>query len=172
MAMSAVEPNSSAKAKDISLNYEYGLYVCTNYAQTQAESGTTPVFAKVAKGFDNIAETINEVLYQSSFISDGGWGSSYVTGAQIIVTLSGVRVKGDNAQDYIFGDNTYMGLGKDRETYVKLISPDGTSIQCPAVLAKITKTGGAANQPMAISVEIHFNGKPIIAPPASPAQGG
>ena len=162
MAISPTEANGSMKAKDISLNYDYQLSICTNYnrVQTSTES-VTPEFAMIAQGFDNIAEALNEVLYQSNFLSDKGWGSSYVTGAQLIITLSGVRVRGDKAQDYIFGDEQYYGLGQKRETYIKMKAPDGSCIQCPATLAKITKSGGAANQPSAVSVEIHLNGKPF-----------
>lgn len=167
MAVSPTEPNNSMRAKDISLNYEYSLSICTNYKaylESISSSGSTvtPEFASVAQGFDNIAEALNEVLYQSNFLSDKGWGSSYVTGGQVIFTLSGVRVKGDKAQDFIFGDAQYYDFGSSRETYIKVKAPDGSCIQCPATLAKITKSGGAANQPTAVSVEIHLNGKPIL----------
>lgn len=169
MAMSNVEPNGSMKAKDISLNYDYTLTICTNYkayleSVNNSGSAVTPKFVLVAKGFDNISEALNEVLYQSNFLSDRGWGSSYVTGGQVIFTLSGVRVKGDEAQDFIFGDTQYYDFGSSRETYIKIKAPDGSCIQCPATLAKIAKSGGAMNQPTAVSVEIHLNGKPMLVP--------
>ena len=118
--------------------------------------------AAIEKGFDNISEALNEVLYQNAFIGDGGYGSSYVTGGQLTVTLSGVRFVGDPAQDYIFGDAVYYNWGKARETDITLESPDGSKISCPITLAKISRSGGAANNGTAISVEIHFNGKPTI----------
>lgn len=36
-----------------------------------------------------------------------------------------------------------------------MILPEGDMVECSATLAKITRSGGAANQPTAISVEIH-----------------
>ena len=80
MAMSSTEPNGSMKAKDISLNYDYILTICTNYkayleSVNNSGSVVTAKFALVAKGFDNISEALNEVLYQSNFLSDRGWGS-------------------------------------------------------------------------------------------------
>lgn len=78
----------------------------------------------------------------------------------MIVTLTGVRVKGDKAQDYIFSDEVMYGFGKARETAFRMILPEGDMVECSATLAKITRSGGAANQPTAISVEIHFNGEP------------
>ena len=151
--------NGSVSAADLSLNYEYQLMVRTGFSGGPG-GGATENYAPVAVGFDNITESLNEVLYQSGFISDKGWGSSYVTGGQMIVTLTGVRVKGDKAQDYIFSDEVMYGFGKARETAFRMILPEGDMVECSATLAKITRSGGAANQPTAISVEIHFNGEP------------
>lgn len=43
-----------------------------------------------------------------------------------------------------------------------ITSPDGTHIEVPVTLAGISRSGGAANAPTAISVTIHFRGKPKI----------
>ena len=141
---------------DIALNYDYALKINTT---PNAEAAT---MAEISKGFDNITEAINEVLYQASFLGDKGYGSSYVTGGQLIVTLTGMRFVGDAAQDYIFSDAVYYEFGKARETDIEMSCPDGSAITCPVTLAKITRSGGAANNGTAISVEIHFNGKPEI----------
>ena len=141
---------------DIILNYDYELSINTTPA------GQTSTMAEIKAGFDNIAEALNEVLYQNSFLGDEGYGSSYVTGGQLIVTLSGVRMIGDTAQDYIFSDEVYYNWGKARQTDISMTCPDGTTITCPVTLAKITRSGGAANNATAVSVEIHFNGKPTV----------
>ena len=140
----------------IALNYEYKLLINTT------PEGESETMAEISKGFDNIAEALNEVLYQSAFLGDSGYGSSYVTGGQLTVTLSGTRFTGDAAQDYIFSDAVYYNWGKARETDIKMTCPDGSAISCPVTLAKITRSGGAANSNTAVSVEIHFNGKPTI----------
>ena len=141
---------------NISLNFDYQIKINTT------PTATTATYATIAKGFDNVAEALNEVLYQSSFLGDMGYGSSYVTGGQLIATLSGVRMIGDAAQDYIFGNETYYEWGKSRETTIIFSCPDGTIVSCPVTLAKITRAGGAANTATAITVEIHFNGKPTV----------
>lgn len=143
-------------SSNISLNFDYQIKI--NITPT----ATTATYATIAKGFDNVAEALNEVLYQSSFLGDKGYGSSYVTGGQLIATLSGVRMIGDAAQDYIFGNETYYEWGKSRETTIIFSCPDGTIVSCPVTLAKITRAGGAANTATAITVEIHFNGKPTV----------
>lgn len=144
---------------EIAVNYNYVLRINTT------PSGASPTMAEVKKGFDNISEALNEVVYQNAFLGDGGYGSTYVTGGQLIVTLSGTRFTGDSAQDYIFSDSVYYGWGKARETNAELECPDGTVITCPVTLAKIARSGGAANNATAVSVEIHFNGKPTIKVP-------
>lgn len=141
---------------DISLNYDYAFKINTT------PEGKSETMAEIKKGFDNVSEALNEVPYQGSFLGDSGYGSSYVTGGQLIVTLTGVRMIGDAAQDYIFSDAVYYNWGKARETKVEMNCPDGTVITCPVTLAKISRSGGAANSATAISVEIHFNGKPTI----------
>lgn len=141
---------------DISLNYDYAFKINTT------PNGESETMAEIKKGFDNVSESLNEVLYQGSFLGDSGYGSSFVTGGQLIVTLTGVRMTGDTAQDYIFSDAVYYNWGKARETKIEMTCPDGTVITCPVTLAKISRSGGAANSATAVSVEIHFNGKPTI----------
>lgn len=151
--------NGSVKASELKLNYEYELLIRTSVSGGSG-GGVTENFSPVAAGFDNITEAINEVVSQFSFLADKGWGSTYVTGGQYIFTLSGYRVVGDTAQDYIFSNETYGAFGKARESKIKITTPDGLIIECPVTLAKITRSGGASNSPTAVSVEIHTNGKP------------
>lgn len=182
MSSANINTNGSVKASGIALNHDYQLSIAT-FPTSTGGVGLNKNFAVLAAGFDNITEALNEVLYQAGFISDKGWGSSYVTGGQLILTLTGVRVVGDPAQDYIFSDAVMFGFGKARETEIELKCPDtelvhstvptgaaegssvaGYNITCPCTLAKITRSGGAANQPTAVSVEIHLNGKPTVTP--------
>lgn len=141
---------------EISLNYDYAFKINTT------PQGGSETMAEIKKGFDNVSEALNEALYQGSFLGDSGYGSSFVTGGQLIVTLTGVRMIGDAAQDYIFSDEVYYNWGKARETKVEMTCPDGAAITCPVTLAKISRSGGAANSATTVSVEIHFNGKPEI----------
>ncbi|MFI3206486.1 MAG: capsid protein [Clostridia bacterium] len=140
-------------AETISLNYAHKFSI--NTATTGTES-----FAEINKGFNNVAQAINEVLFQASFLGDAGWGSTEVTGGQLIVTLSGVRYHGNTAQDYIFSNAVMNNFGDARKTTFKIEDPKGNTISGNITLAKITESGGEANQPSSISVEIHFNGKP------------
>ena len=61
--------NGSVNAADLSLNYEYQLMVRTGFSGGSG-GGVTENYAPVAVGFDNITESLNEVLYQSGFYYD------------------------------------------------------------------------------------------------------
>ncbi len=139
---------------EITLNYDYTFEINTT------PTADVETFARVGDGFNNVTNALNEVLYQASFLTDYGYGSTEVTGGQLIVTLSGVRKIGDTAQDYIFSDAVKNNFGKARKTTFKMIDTQGNTISGSCTLAKITESGGDSNQPNAVTVEIHFNGKP------------
>ncbi len=146
------------KVTTLAINYDYALKINTT------PKGPSPTMAVVSDGFDNIGKSLNEVLYQGSFLGDGGWGSTEVTGGQLTVTLSGVRKHGDDAQDYIFSDAVKNNWGDARKTTFEITYPDGGKVSGGITLAKITEGGGASQGADAVTVEIHFNGKPTFTP--------
>lgn len=149
----------------IALNYNTTLEI-KDMANSTEE---TPVWLRICKGFANLAESLNEVLYQASYLCDEGWGSTEVTGGQYICTLTGVRYYEDPAQNYIFSSGVEYAFGDARKTQLRLTRGDGTMLLWDVTLANITEGGGDANQPSAITVAIHGNGAPIITdPPVDP----
>ena len=136
-------------------NYEYTLEIDTN------PSGVAS-WKELMDGIKNLAQAINEVIFQTSYLSDQGWGQSAVTGAQFIITLAGNRIQGDEAQDYIFATAMKFAIGTARETNLRVTAPDGVQITVPCTLAKLTESGGDSNQPTDITIEIHGNGAPTI----------
>ena len=143
---------------NIALNYDYKLKINTT------PKGTTKTMAEINKGFNNLSKALNEALWQGSFLGDGGWGSTYVTGGQMTFTLTGVRIIGDAAQDYIFSDAVKNNFGSARATDFEIGYPNGDKLTGDVTLAKITEGGGDSGSPDAITVEIHFNGKPTLTP--------
>lgn len=55
----------------IALNYDYSFKINTT------PSSETSSMAVIAKGFDNVSEALNEVLYQNAFLGDSGYGLDY-----------------------------------------------------------------------------------------------
>lgn len=137
------------------INYDYLLEIDIN------PSGA-PAYKELMDGISNLAQAINEVIVQTSYLADKGWGSSEVTGGQFTVTLTGHRKFGNEAQDYIFSSDVRYKFGNARKTNLRLTEPGGARIVWPVTLANITAAGGDSNQPDAITIGIHGNGAPEI----------
>lgn len=130
-----------------------------------AASGAAAVYSELADGIDNIAEALNEVVQQYFFLKDNGFAQNHVTGMAPAWTLTGRRVLGDAAQEFIFG-NKY-GLDTERQTTFKLeytnASNATVSITVPCTICNIQEFSGAATDDAAISFEIRFDGQPTVA---------
>ena len=130
-----------------------------------AASGATAVYSELADGIDNIAEALNEVVQQYFFLKDNGFAQNHVTGMAPAWTLTGRRVLGDAAQEFIFG-NKY-GLDTERQTTFKLeytnASNATVSITVPCTICNIQEFSGATTDDAAISFEIRFDGQPTVA---------
>ena len=61
---------------ELGLNYQNKLEIDIT------PNGVAKTWAEMKKGFANLAEGMNEVLYQASYLGDQGWGSTEVTGGQ------------------------------------------------------------------------------------------
>lgn len=138
------------------INYETEAFI--NVATDGSQNPTWESLAELTK---NMSQSLNEVLYQASYYKDKGWGSTEVTGAQLTLTLTGDVKPGDEACSYIMSDKVMYGLGDARKTHIKLQKGEKVIIW-PVTLANITPAYGDSNQPNALTVTIHGNGRPKI----------
>ena len=136
------------------INYETEAYINTS---TTGEA----VWASLGELTKNMSQSLNEVLYQASYYKDKGWGCTEVTGAQLTLTLTGNVKPGDAACDYIMSDKVMYGIGDARKTHLKLQKGEKVIIW-PVTLANITPAYGDSNQPNALTVTIHGNGRPTV----------
>lgn len=135
-----------------------------------AEIDTTPTgesatYVPFGAGFNNFTEALNEVLLQYFFLNDGGFARNYTSGMAPVITLTGVRVIGDPAQEYIFGNK--FKLMANRETQIQLTREDAggtttTVVTCNVNIQNIQEYGGATTDGAAVSVELAFNGTPQV----------
>lgn len=131
---------------------------------TTPTSGTA-TYAALEDGWNNITESLNEVVQQYWFLGGEGFATNYVTGMAPVFTLTGVRILGDTAQDYIFSNTNKYGLLANRETKLQIkrtVDSTTTTITVPVTLCNMTDLGGGSTDGSAVSVEIRFNGKPTI----------
>lgn len=124
-------------------------------------SGEQPDWASVAALTKNMAQSLNEVLYQATYYKDKGWGSTEVTGAQMTLTLTGDVKPGDKACDFLLSDDVMYELGRARKNHLKLVKGDKVIIW-PITLANITPGYGDSGAVNTLTVTIHGNGKPAI----------
>lgn len=128
---------------------------------TSEQPHTTPVWSDMGGIFKNISQALNEVLYQATYLKDNGWGSTEVTGGQYTVTFTGDRINGDPVNDYIFKPDVQFNWGEARKTKMRIRRGD-TALVMNVTLANITDAGGDANQPNAVTLTVHCNGKPTL----------
>lgn len=143
-------------------------YLLTQYG-VELEIDTTPfasahTWKPVCDGFNNLTEALNEQVQEYFFLCGKGFGSDEVTGIHPVISLTGVRKIGDDAQDFIFG-NAY-NLMEGRKTFLRLslANADGsvTRYTNRVTMKNISRFGGATTDGAAVSVDFSFNGRPIV----------
>lgn len=137
------------------LNYETEAYINTT---PEAEA---PTWAPLSALTKNMAQSLNEVLYQATYYADKGWGSTEVTGAQMTLTLTGDVKPGDEACDFLMSDDVMYQLGNARKNHLKL-QKGSKVIIWPITLANITPAYGDSGAVNALTVTVHGNGRPAI----------
>ncbi len=72
-------------------------------------TGNKENYVRVGKGFTNFTKASNSTIDQKFYIDEAGKGTSSKTGMQTIYSLTGDRIKGDPANDFIAGCYDKMG---------------------------------------------------------------
>ena len=138
----------------VEINYNVVMEIDTS----GSEDGQ-PTWSNMGTFAKNLSQSLNEVLYQATYYADGGWGSTEVTGGQWTCTLTGDKIAGDPACEYIFDKDRQHSFGESRKAKIR-IRRGTDAIVWNVTLANITDALGDANQPNAVTVTIHSNGKP------------
>ena len=124
-----------------------------------AFSTNTWTYAKLCSGIESMEFSPNEQNQQYFFICGEGFAHNEVTGAAPQITISGRRIVGDTAQDYIAGKQ--FALGTDRNTSVKIIA-EGNQIVCDATIGEVTSFGGQTLDINNFGCTIYLNGEPTV----------
>lgn len=126
--------------------------------------GKSRTWVALDQGFDNLDEALNDVVNEYFFLGDKGFGSDFVTGIHPKYTLSGVRVVGDPAQDYIFDNKFHLMAGRDTNLRISIPKADGTVIRFTSkiTLSDMKSFGGATTDGGAVNVTLSFKGAPVV----------
>lgn len=127
-------------------------------------TASAPTWKALCAGFDNISEALNESIQQYFFLCGNGFAANYVTGMAPAVTMTGRRVIGDDAQDFIFGRKYVPMNGRDTHFRLTQTAQDGTEtvVSANVTLVNLSDVSGATTDGSACSVEIRFNGEPFV----------
>ena len=124
-----------------------------------AESSGTWTYSKLCKGIESMQFNENEQNQQYFFLCGQGFAHNETTGAAPELVITGRRVAGDAAQDYIVGKQ--FELGSNRNSNVKIIA-EGKVITCDCTIGAITSFGGNTTDVNSFGCTIRFNGKPTV----------
>lgn len=129
---------------------------------TDVSSATPPVetWSRLCAGIESMSFANNEQNQQYYFLCGEGFAHNEVTGAAPALTISGRRIKGDAAQDYIEG--LQFALGSDRACKVKVTTAEGKVISCDCTIGEVAVFGGNTLDTNAFNCTIYFNGKPTV----------
>jgi hypothetical protein len=145
-----------------------GQFLLTQYG-VKVEIDITPydlirTYVELDQGFDNLDENLNDVVNEYFFLGDDGFGSDFVTGIHPQYVLSGVRVIGDPAQDFIFGNKISLMAGRNTNLRITISKADGTAQRYTnKICLKDMKTfGGATTDGAAVECTLSFMGAPFV----------
>lgn len=121
-------------------------------------------WSKLCAGIEGMTFASNEQNQQYFFLCGEGFANNEVTGAAPELQVTGRRVKGDAAQDYVASKQ--FALGTDRNSKVKITTAEGDVITCDCSIGNVVVFGGNTLDVNAFSCTIRFSGKPTVTPAA------
>ena len=134
---------------------------------TEATTATPPVwtYKKLCAGIESMTFNSNEQNQQYFFLCGEGFAHNETTGAAPEIQISGRRIVGDDAQDFIVGKQ--FALGNDRNSSIKIIA-EGKQIVCDCTIGEVVSFGGSSLDVNNFACTIRFNGEPSVT--TAPAQ--
>ena len=138
----------------------------TAYAEGSGGAAGTWTYAPLCAGITNIDPSVNEQNQQAFYMCGHGGANNEVTGIAPEYAVSGHRVIGDAAQDYIAG--LRYKLGQDRKSSLKVEIYDHTTlvetIVADCTITDVVDFGGAATDLVPFSCTLRVNGIPTVTP--------
>jgi hypothetical protein len=116
-------------------------------------------YKKLCQGIKGIQMNFNENVVTEQYLCGEGFAHNEVTGMAPQIQITGDRVEGDQAQDFIAG--LQFKLGPERVSSVK-VTTGSDVITVPCVISDIVTFGGNSTELKPFNCNIRFNGKPTI----------
>ena len=127
--------------------------------------GSSRTWLKLAAGITSAVDSHNDSTDDTAYLNGGGYGNSDIIGKQYTLAITGHRIIGNPAQDYIM---TLQGeFGDDAKTWVRYTRPNGQRTTAYVSATEIVDAGGDANAKTEFSVNFKGCGAPTITQPTS-----
>nr|DAU65001.1 MAG TPA: tail tube protein [Caudoviricetes sp.] len=148
-----------APSKEFLLNFKnkVEIDVAGNKSLDAIESAD---FALLAAGISNITPAAADTTDATPYYDGEGFTESEVTGKNITFAISGHRVFGDKAQDFVA--KHFLSIGDKLRTLARWTDAKGNKVQAVVTMTSIVPFGGAANAKQTFSFTLAFNGKPVL----------
>lgn len=121
-------------------------------------------YAELDATWDNLTEALNEVIEQWFPAANNGFADNEVTGMAPVYTLTGKRIIGNTAQDFLFTNKYAIGSNRRSSLRLTKIRADGTynTVTCPCTFCNLVEIAGASTNGSQFSAELRLNGAPTL----------
>lgn len=121
-------------------------------------------YAELDATWDNLTEALNEVIEQWFPAANGGFADNEVTGMAPVYTLTGKRIIGNTAQDFLFTNKYAIGSNRRSSLRLTKVRADGTynTVTCPCTFCNLVEIAGASTNGSQFSAELRLNGAPTL----------
>lgn len=121
-------------------------------------------YAELDATWDNLTEALNEVITQWFPAANNGFADNEVTGMAPVYTLTGKRIVGNTAQDFLFTKKYQIGSNRRSSIRITKVRSDGTynSVTCPCTFCNLVEMAGASTDGSNFSAELRLNGAPTL----------
>jgi hypothetical protein len=148
------------------LNVKNKLEIDINGGTDLETDKTDASWALLAHGISTITPSAADTTDATPYYDGEGFTDTEVTGKNITFAVSGHRVIGDPAQDYVA--SRFLDIGDKLRTLARWTDPAGNVVESVATMTSIVPFGGAANVKQTFNFTLALDGKPVY----TPADGG
>lgn len=142
------------------------LFIGTAFTPGTGGAAGTWTYAPLCAGIKSCSLSVNEQNQQAFYMCGMGGANNEVTGIAPEFDVSGDRIHGDTAQDYICG--LRYKLGQDRQSSVKIELYNKTTlvetIVADCTITDIQDFGGETVAVVPFSCKLKVNGIPTVTP--------
>lgn len=122
-------------------------------------SAESQTLCDVREVFENISFAMNETVQKIQFLIDNGYATSWVSGADIAVTVTGKYIDGHPLCEYLRSIEHEI-LDKRCTNYT--LDKFGLTLTGSCTITALSIGGGTATEGAPINMTVNFNGKPSV----------